>query len=168
MNKLKFFFIFLLNFFLFPLAKIFAFCPFCVVTTGAATGFFRWLGFDDTIIGLWIGGFIFSLAVFSNDFLRKKIKSYRAPAFLMICIFYLLNALILSCLGALTLCNKILGINKIIFGMIIGGLVLFFASFVDKFLREQNQGKVFISYQKVLLATGLLLIVSLFLYLVFK
>ncbi len=168
MNKLKIFFIFLLSSFLFSSLEAFAFCPFCVVTTGAATGFFRWLGFDDTIIGLWIGSFIFSLAVFFNDFLKKKIKNYRAPAFLMICIFYLLNILILSCLGALTLCNEILGVNKIIFGTIIGGIVFFFASFVDKFLKKQNQGKVFISYQKVLLVIGLLLIVSLFFYLVFK
>ncbi len=33
-----------------------AICPICTIAVGAGVGFSRYLGIDDTIAGLWIGG----------------------------------------------------------------------------------------------------------------
>ena len=51
-----------------------AFCPLCVVATGALTGVFRWLGVDDLIIGLWLGGFVFSTSITAGNYLRLNGK----------------------------------------------------------------------------------------------
>ena len=148
--------------------KVLAFCPLCVVATGAFTGFFRWLGVDDTIIGLWLGGFILSISMVFNNFLIKKGKKTRFQFFLILLVFYGLAILFLYQFGALSPYNKIFGIDKISFGIILGSLLLLFTPYLDRFLRKQNQGKIFISHQKVLVAVVLLIIFSFILYLILK
>ncbi len=149
----------------FPI-KALAFCPLCVVATGAFTALFRWLGVDDTIIGLWLGGFILSISIVVNNFLIRKGKRIKFQLFLILAIFYSLAALSLYQFGALTPYNKIFGIDKIFFGMILGSLLLLLPPHLDKILRKQNQGKIFISHQKMLIAISLLIIFSLGLYLI--
>ena len=145
--------------------KTLAFCPVCVVATGTFLGIFRWLGVDDTIIGLWLGGFILSISMVFNNFLIRKGKKIKFQLFLILFIFYGLTALFLYKLGGLSPYNKILGIDKIFFGTILGSLLISASPFLDKFLRKQNQGKIFISHQKMLIAIGLLIAFSLGLYL---
>lgn len=144
--------------------KALAFCPLCVVTTGTFLGIFRWLGVDDTIIGLWLGGFILSISMVFNNFLIKKGKRIRFQLVLILLVFYGFAALSLYQFGALTSYNKIFGIDKIFFGMILGSLLLLLSPQLDKILRKQNQGKIFISHQKMLIAISLLIIFSLSLY----
>lgn len=172
MKIIKSHFIFLaagLSSFLFFLpTKALAFCPMCVVATGTFLGIFRWLGVDDTIIGLWLGGFILSISMVFNNFLIRKGKRIRFQLFLTLFIFYGLVALSLYKFGGLSPYNKIFGIDKIVFGIILGSLLLLLAPYLDKFLRKQNQGKIFISHQKVLIAVVLLIIFSFILYLIFK
>ncbi|MDP2855813.1 MAG: hypothetical protein Q8N90_01680 [bacterium] len=146
--------------------KTFAFCPICVVATGALTALFRWLGVDDTIIGLWLGGFVLSVSMVFNNFLIKKGKRIKLQLILILAVFYGLAVLSLYQFGALTLYNKIFGIDKIFFGMILGSLLLLLSPQLDKILRKQNQGKIFISHQKMLIAISLLIIFSLGLYLI--
>jgi len=146
--------------------KALAFCPLCVVATGTLTGFFRWLGVDDAIIGLWLGAFILSASVVFNNFLIRKGRRVRFRLFLILSTFYGLATLFLYKFGALNPYNKIFGIDKIFFGMIIGSLLLLLTPYLDNFLRKQNQGKIFISHQKMLIAISLLIIFSLGLYFV--
>ncbi len=144
--------------------KALAFCPLCVVATGAFTALFRWLGVDDTIIGLWFGGFILFASIMLNNFLIRKGKKIRFQPFLIFSVFYGLVALFLYLSGTLTPYNKVFGVDKILLGMTLGGLLLLLSPHLDKFLRKQNRGKIFISHQKVLIAIGLLLVTSLILY----
>lgn len=140
-----------------------AFCPLCVVATGVFTGFFRWLGIDDIIVGLWLGGFILSISMVFNNFLIRKEKKIKFQLLLVFSVFNGIVALSLYKLGALIPYNKIFGIDKIFFGIILGNLLLLLSPYIDKFLRKQNQGKIFISHQKVLVALGLLFLCSLIL-----
>lgn len=156
-----------LLFFLLP-AQVLAFCPLCAVATGAGVGFFRWLGVDDTIIGLWLGGFVLSATIWLNKFLiskGKKIK-FQLPGMIAILYGFIVGGLYWT--GFIKPYNKIWGLNKILFGLIVGSFLLFLTPFFDKFLRRRNQGKIFISHQKMLLALGLLLIFSLIFYLITK
>lgn len=148
--------------------KALAFCPVCIVTTGAFLGIFRWLGVDDTIIGLWLGGFILSVSMVLNNFLIRKGKKIKFQLSLILFIFYGLVALSLYKLGGLSPYNKIFGIDKIFFGIILGSLLLSVSSSLDKFLRKQNQGKIYISHQKVLVALVLLITFSSILYFILK
>ena len=167
MKIFKDYFVFLLGLgsilIFFPI-KALAFCPLCVVTTGTFAALLRWLGVDDTIIGLWLGGLILSASMVFNNFLIKRGKRIRFQLLLIFLVFYGLPILSLYKFGALSPYNKIFGIDKIFFGTILGSLLLLLASYFDKFLRKLNQGKIYISHQKVLIAIGLLLIISLILY----
>lgn len=149
--------------------KALAFCPLCVVATGACLWLARWLGIDDSIVGLWIGGFAASTAMFLNNFLIKKGKTIRFQLPLIIIASYVLIILPLYWqVDFLNPLHRILGINKAIFGLILGSLLLFVSPQLDKFLRKLNQGKIFISHQKVLIGIGLLLICSSIFYLTIK
>ena len=148
--------------------KALAFCPVCVVATGTFLGIFRWLGVDDMIIGLWLGGFILSISMVFNNFLIRRGKKIKFQLFLILFIFYGLTALFLYKLGGLSPYNKILGIDKIFFGTILGSLLLLFTPYLDRFLRKRNQGKIFISHQKVLVTLVLLITFSFILYFILK
>lgn len=167
MKIFKDYFIFLLglgSILIFSPIKALAFCPMCIIATGTFLGIFRWLGVDDTIIGLWLGGFILSISMVLNNFLIKRGKKIKFQLFLILLVFYGLAILFLYQFGGLNPYNKIFGIDKIIFGIILGSLLLLLVPYLDKFLRKLNQGKIFISHQKVLIAIGLLLIISFILY----
>lgn len=149
--------------------KALAFCPVCVVGTGAGIGFFRWLGVDDSIIGLWTGGFFLSSAILINNFLIKKNKKFKFQLFFVLLALYLPLVLFLyGKSGFLNPYNEIFGISKIIFGIILGSILLALSPFLNELLKKQNQGKVFISHQKVLISITSLLIFSFIFYLFIK
>lgn len=60
--------------------------------------------------------------------------------------------------------NTLFGMDKIIFGVIIGLVIFLLAVEIDKKLRWLNKGKVFIYYQKIIIPVFLLSVVSLILY----
>lgn len=152
---------------LFPL-KTLAFCPMCVVATGVLTGVFRWLGVDDVIIGLWLGSFTTSLAIALNNFLVRKQRKIKFQLFLVLLGLYLAFLVALYWGGAFASYNQTWGVNKILFGIIIGNILLSLSLHFDRFLRKQNQGKIFFSHQKVVIAIGLLLAASLIFYFITK
>ena len=76
-NNLKIFLFALLTILIFDLQKTFAVCPICTVAIGAGVGFTRYIGIDDTITGLWIGGFIVSSGLWLASFLKNKNTLYR-------------------------------------------------------------------------------------------
>lgn len=162
-QKFLFLLIFVLGFIAFALPRqILAFCPVCVVTTGTGVGLFRWLGVDDTIIGLWIGGFVISISVW----LSKKIK---LQPLMIIIGFHSLSLLLFNQMGMLAHpLNKLWGVNKLILGIIFGSLILISTPCLDKFLRSKNDGKIFVSHQKVIIPISLLSVLSLIFYFVTK
>lgn len=149
--------------------KTFAFCPVCVVATGAGVGILRWLGVDDTISGLWIGGFTLSASLALNNFLLVRNKKIKYQLLLILLVFYAMAILALYWkFGFSDPFNQIIGINKIILGLIAGTILIIFSPYIDKGLRKSNEGKIFISHQKVLIALILLLVSSMMLYFITK
>lgn len=142
-----------------------AFCPLCVIATGAFTGLFRWLGVDDLIIGLWLGGFIFSISVMAGNYLKLKIKRLSVYPVAIAVALYGLTAALLYFDGILSVpYNRIFGISRIVIGIIGGSLLLYITPYLSKALRKINNGENFISHQKMLLGIFLLLSFSLIIY----
>lgn len=148
--------------------RVSAFCPLCVIATGAISGAFRWLGIDDTILGIWLGGFTLSTVILFNNYLIRKNKQFPLRLPLLVIIFYSLMVLALFWSGSIAPYNNIFGVNKIIVGMFFGTLLLIIVPIVDKCLRHLNGGKIFISHQKVLIALALLFLCSLIFYFVIQ
>lgn len=155
MNKLKKI-AYILPFLLLWPIKTFAFCPLCVVATGFAVGLVRWLGVDDIIVGLWVGAFGLSMALLLGNFLVRKgaSKKISLPAAITLVLASMLASLYLG--GFLKVPNKIFGIEKIIFGMIIGILMMIMAPFINNLIKKLNRDENLISHQKMLVALALL------------
>lgn len=52
-----------------------AICPVCTVAVGTDVGLCRWLGIDDVLSGIWIGGLIISMIG-----LRKNKPAFKYPS----------------------------------------------------------------------------------------
>jgi len=138
-----------------------AVCPVCVVAIGTCVGLSRWFGVDDVISGLWIGGLIISMIIWFLDWLNKKNIYFKFRNQIVFLSFYLFTIwpLYLADIMGHPL-NKIWGIDKILFGIIIGSLLLTSAVFTNGILKKKNNGKVYFPYQKVVIPLLFLLIIS--------
>jgi len=141
--------------------NVWAVCPACTVAVGAGVGLSRWLGIDDTITGLWVGGFLISSSLWLDSYLDNKKIKFPRRTFVLVLIFYLVTVLPLyftEIIGHPY--NKIWGIDKLIIGIGVGSVLFLASVFLDKYLRRKNGGKVIFYYQKVALPVTLLLLGS--------
>lgn len=146
-----------------------AVCPICVVALGAGLGLSRWLGVDDVISSIWIGGLLASLSLWTVIWLKQKGRVFPYYKIIVFLAYYALS------LGPLYYyeiighpLNKILGIDKIIFGAGVGTVVFFAALWLHNFLKAKNGGKSYFPYQKVAVPFAALLIISSFLFLIIR
>ncbi len=140
-------------------------CPICIVAVGAGLGLSRWLGVDDVVSSLWIGALLASLSWWTVIWLKKKSLNFKYDKFFVPLAYYALAILPLYYYGvAGHPLNIIFGIDKIIFGIVLGTFVFSLTAWFHEFLRIKNSGKPFFSYQKVVLPVFILLIISLILW----
>jgi hypothetical protein len=60
--------------------------------------------------------------------------------------------------------NKIFGIDKILFGVVVGTAVFLFGTWLNGFLKSKNKGKQYFNYQKVVVPFLSLAVISLIFY----
>ena len=148
----------------------YAVCPICTIAVGAGLGLSRYLGIDDSITGIWIGGLMVSLTIWTSDWLQKKNwKALRtAPKY----VYYLVSSVLYLLLTYPPLFwvgiighpfNTILGIDKLVFGSALGAAAFLFGFWADKKVRKLKGRQLFI-YQKVAFPVISLVITSLVLY----
>jgi len=144
-----------------------AVCPVCVVAVGGGLGISRWLGVDDVISSLWIGALLASLSFWTIDWLEKKNWKF---IFYKPITWFLYYGLTVGPLYYYELIghplNKIFGVDKILFGVIIGTAVFLFGTWFNGFLKLKNNGKQYFNYQKVVVPFLSLITVSLIFYLI--
>ena len=137
-------------------------CPICTVGLAAGVGLSRWLKVDDVISGLWIGALILALAIWTFNWLLKK-KEKKPFWILLVCIvfWYLLTFVPFHYMGLLdTTCQKILGLNRLVFGGGLGVIVAVIALKVENFARKGEEKKRLFPFQKVIIPIIILLITS--------
>jgi len=168
--------------------EVYAVCPICTVAVGAGLGLSRYLGIDDAVSSIWIGGLTLSMAFWLIDWVEKrKIKALTKPVFIKpfeglftdeelaiysksavsVSIIILMYALVLIPLKYSGFIgqplNTILGIDKIVFGTVIGSAAFIIGMWTDKKIR-QVRGKQLFTYQKVVFPLISLVIGSLVVY----
>jgi hypothetical protein len=152
---------------LLPLAAARAVCPLCTVAVCASVGLSRWLGVDDTITGLWLGGLAVSLIVWTIAWLSHKNIRFigRKP---LIVLAY--GALILWPLYYYNIIgqalNKLWGIDKLLLGMAVGAVGFSAGAWLNGALKKKNSGQAYFPFQKIILPVGALAILSLIFYLI--
>ena len=166
-SKFKIVFLFSLSAFCFLLSTSFAqaVCPVCTVAVGACVGFSRYLGIDDTITGLWIGGLIVSMIAWTISWLTKKNIRFIGRKILVIILYYLLI------IGPLYWkdvighpFNKIWGMDKLLLGIIAGSFFFFLGNMLHLWLKKRNGGQVYFPFQKVVAPIFILAILSVIFY----
>jgi hypothetical protein len=142
-----------------------AICPLCTLAVCAGAGFFGWLGIDDIITGLWIGGLTLSAIMWTMSFLNKKNIRFPGRRLLIILCYYGIVIAPLYWQGIIGRPdNKFWEIDRLVVG-IIGGSIFFFAGVVYYvYLKEKNKGRVYFPLQKVVVPVAPLVLLSLLCY----
>ena len=159
-------FLSLLALFTFP-TPAHAVCPVCTVAVAAGLGISRWIGIDDSVTGVWIGGLILSSGLWLADWIGKRGWKIPYPKLLSVLLMALFVIPPLYWSKMIGLPGNILwGIDKVLLGTAIGSLVFLLGVGIDKWLRTTNGSKVYIYYQKVIVPVFLLALTSLLFYLI--
>lgn len=137
-------------------------CPICSIGVVAGLGLSRWLKVDDSISGLWIGALLLGLSLWTYNWLLRK--RGRKPIIILIIVliaYWLLTFIPLYYFNIINnACKTILGINRLVFGSILG-IILFSATIlINKLLRKKNNNKALFPYQGLIINLSVLIIVS--------
>lgn len=151
---------------MFLVKAAYAQCPVCIVTVGGGMLLAQKLNIDAFLIALWISGLNTAISFWlSSKFKIKLLKNPIVVSIIMLglTLFYFIYT---DQTGSPT--SQILGLDKTIFGQILGMLIWFLGIFIDRKSRKLNGGKILFPYQKVVFPIGTLIIFTLLFKLIFK
>jgi len=160
----------LILYFLFPTIAQ-AVCPVCTVAVVGGLGLARFVGVDDTISGIWIGGIILSTSFWFVDWAYKKFKKvekinnnlFTISTAILMYGFVLIPMYLGKIIGHPF--NTLWGVDKLVLGTSLGSLAFLLGIFVDKRIRKINNDKVFFHFQKVVFPVAALILSSVIMYL---
>jgi len=136
-------------------------CPACTIAVAAGVGVLRGVGIDDIITGLWFGALIVSSIAWMIDFLNRKNIHFLFRKILVILVFgfvFIWPLYHWDVMG--NPLNQIFGIDRLLFGTIIGAVIFILAVISNNYIKKINEGKVVINYQKVLIPLVYLIVAS--------
>jgi hypothetical protein len=148
-----------------------ALCPLCTIAVAGGVGLSRWLGVDDTITGLWVGGLIVSMIGWTIDWLKKKNWHWPWYQTTVVLGYYLLVIVplyFIHIFGQPLRALAWLRIDKLTLGMAVGSAVFWAGASWYFFLKEGNDGKVYFPFQRVVLPVAPLIILSFIFYWIIK
>ncbi|MCX6763391.1 MAG: hypothetical protein NTZ97_01490 [Candidatus Moranbacteria bacterium] len=146
-----------------------AVCPVCTVAVGAGIGLSRWLGIDDVITGLWIGGLTVSMIMWTINWLNKKKWHFKGREIYSILGYYVIIVLPLYFMKSVWHpLNTLWGINKLLLGIILGSVFFFAGAVYYNYLKKKNDGHAYFPFQKVAMPILPLIILSLIFYFITK
>jgi hypothetical protein len=148
-------------------AHAYAMCPVCTVAVAAGVGLSRYLGVDDTVAGVWIGALIISSAMWTVNWLAKKKITFPMSNLIMTVLYFLIivGPMYWKDLIGHPL-NKIVGIDKLLFGSLLGIATFIFAVLLHNFLKKRHGGKSYFDFQRVVIPLSSLIIASAAMYFV--
>ena len=156
--------IFLILFAAIPRAH--AACPVCTVAVGGMMVLLEEYGVDNTISGVWIGGFILSTTLWAANWLNKKNWNFPFMEMILLLFFYLSLVAPLYWKGIIGADSKtIWGADKALLGMLIGGVIFHLSHLFYLKIKAKNGGKPWFPFQRVAMPVVSLALLSLIFYL---
>lgn len=150
-------------------APALAVCPICTIAVGAGLGLSRWLGIDDTITGVWVGGFLASLTLWTINWMEGKKINFPWRGTVTAAAYYLLTFIPLYLAKIVGHpYNQLWGIDKLVFGTVIGSIFFLISVKYYEQLKTKNNGRPWFPYQKIVWPLAILTIASLIFYLIIK
>lgn len=159
-----------------------AICPVCVIAVSAGLGLSEYLGIDDTIAGVWIGGLLVSLIIWTINWFNKKnwpaivndagqnrsLNNRDLRDVAIVILYYALTfwpLWIKNFIGSPA--NRLFGLDKLILGTVLGSLV-FLAMTLWYNSIKKRRGHAHFPYEKVVMPLSALFILSLVFYLIVR
>ena len=165
------FFLFAVSFLMLGSAALpaFAICPVCTIAVGAGIGLSRYLGVDDSVTGLWVGGLTVSMILWTLEWMKKKKYHFIGDTIIVWISYYVLIILPLyfkDIFGHPL--NKLWGIDKLELGIAIGSVAFFVGGMTHFHHKRKNNEKVYFPFQKVVFSISPLIVLSAIFYLITK
>ncbi len=149
----------------FPLYSALAVCPVCTVAVGAGLGLAEWIGIDDLISGLWIGALIISMSIWTINWMNEKNIRFKGRKILIFLTYYAIIILPLWLKGTIGHpFHQFCGIDKLLFGIIIGSLLFAIGVISHGIIRKKNNNVSYFQGQKIVFSIAPIIIASIFLY----
>ncbi|MCD6270576.1 hypothetical protein J7J23_02215 [bacterium] len=146
-----------------------AVCPICTVAVAGGVGLSRWLGIDDVISGIWIGGLVISLALWFLSWLDKKNIKFKFRSLLILALFYSITIFPLYQMKLIGhSCNNLWGQDKLLIGIIFGSLILSMGAWAHNLLKKRNNNRAYFPFQKVIIPILFLVCASIIFYFITK
>lgn len=141
-----------------------AVCPVCTVAIGGGLLLSHYLGVDDLISGVWVGGFILAFGLWMATYIKKTF--FKGQEWLIIAFLWVTTVFGLKEAGLIgnPTC-KIHGHDKLLSGIVFGTVAFILGYGLDLVLRRLNKkepGKVLFPYQKVILPVVFLILATIF------
>jgi hypothetical protein len=145
---------------------IYAQCPLCIVTVGGGMFLAEKLGVDDLLVGIWISALNTAIAFYLAS--KFKVKLLNNP-WLLSLLFLAFTLVYFQATGQIGhLSNKLLGIDKIIFGQTLGLIAMFIGNFIYGLTKYKNGNIALFPYAKVVFPVGTVLLITLIFKLAFN
>ncbi|MEX0933592.1 MAG: hypothetical protein WDZ74_02435 [Candidatus Paceibacterota bacterium] len=146
--------------------KTFAVCPLCTIAVGAGVGFSQWLGIDDVIAGLWIGGLTVSMIIWTENWLERRNVRFKGRMIVNAVAYYALIVVPLFFTGLIgNPANVVgLGLDKLLLGIITGSIAFWFGASWYYYIKEKNNGHAYFPFQKVVMPIAPLAVLSILFY----
>ena len=161
--------IFVIIFILISVGFVSAVCPVCIIAVGAGVGILRAYGVDDLISGLWVGALLLSISLWTIDYMQRKKWTFKFFKPIVHILYFVLTILFLylyKIVGHPD--NSLFGMDKLVMGTAIGVVIMILAVMSDVALRKQNDGRVVVYYQKVLIPLAYLISASLAMFFIIR
>lgn len=148
----------------------YAFCPVCAAAAVVGLGISRYLGVDDSITGVWLGGLLIMLVIWTIAWLKRHYPNFADWWQGMIFFVYYVALLApLWWLGKLNHpLNRLWGIDKLVLGVIAGTLIIILTAYLHRWLKSKNNGKSYFVMQRTALNLSGLILLSLLFYFISK
>lgn len=144
-----------------------AICPICTIVVSSGVGLSRYLGVDDSVSGLWVGGLTVSAIAWTLDWMERKKINFKGKALLTWLGYY---ALVLSAFyfadfmenPIQTICSC--ATDKLFLGIVTGSVAFHMGASWYYYTKEKNGGKALFPFQKVVFPVLPLILLTLFFY----
>lgn len=171
---------------LLSIPTVMAHCPLCTAAAAGGVAVARFYGVDDSIVGLLLGAVIVSTALWFGKWMKKKDYGIKIPEFILVIASFLIFAVPfyyaslitnfdmvksmpehhgMSGLGVFGLAQ--FGVDKLLFGMILGSLVIWGVFWFSDHITKKREKRLF-DYQGLIFMLVVLIILSGVLYLITK
>lgn len=144
-------------------------CQVCTIGVVAGLGLSRWLGVDDTVFGVWVGGLLISLTWWTVNWLKTKKIKFKGMTVVTALVYYAAVIIPLywkEIIGHAL--NKIWGIDKFIIGIAFGSVVFAIAVLAYEIMKKKNGGHAHFPFEKVVIPISSLIILSAIFYFITK